>query len=166
MKVVTSEAFRLVLRRGVMLLISLTLLPLAGCVTQQSDIKQTERNLQQRIKQSNDESAQTRARQSQEILMLREQELPQLRGELERALHQAQELQSKQEDLKQRTIQTEQQAKRLEQLAGKMEAESTTRQTQIQESLTAQDMRNDVVIGTILLQMEKLEKRVQALEKR
>ena len=61
-----------------------------GCIAQQADLKQTEKNLQQRIKQSSDESAQTRARQSQEISVLREQELPQLRGELERALHQAQ----------------------------------------------------------------------------
>ena len=113
-----------------------------GCVAQQSDLKQTERNLQQRIKQSNDESAQTRARQSQEILMLREQELPQLRGELERALHQAQELQGKQEDLKQRSAQLEQQTKRLEQLAGKLETESTTRYNQVRESLNAQDVKN------------------------
>jgi tol-pal system protein YbgF len=113
-----------------------------GCVAQQSDLKQTERNLQQRIKQSNDESAQTRARQSQEILMLREQELPQLRGELERALHQAQELQGKQEDLKQRSAQLEQQTKRLEQLAGKLEAESTARYNQVRESLNAQDVKN------------------------
>jgi septal ring factor EnvC (AmiA/AmiB activator) len=114
----------------------------AGCVAQQSDLKQTERNLQQRIKQSNDESAQTRARQSQEILMLREQELPQLRGELERALHQAQELQGKQEDIKQRSAQLEQQTKRLEQLAGKLEAESTMRYNQVRESLNAQDVKN------------------------
>jgi tol-pal system protein YbgF len=113
-----------------------------GCVAQQSDLKQTERNLQQRIKQSNDESAQTRARQSQEILMLREQELPQLRGELERALHQAQELQGKQEDLKQRSSQLEQQTRRLEQLAGKLESESTTRYNQVRESLNAQDVKN------------------------
>src|SRR5262247_2325476 len=90
-----------------------------GCLAQQADLKQTERNLQQRIKQSSDESAQTRARQSQEISALREQELPQLRGELERALHQTQELQGKQEDLKQRTAQLEQQTKRLEQLSSK-----------------------------------------------
>ena len=132
MKAVKSDASRSVLRGGVMLLILLTFLPLAGCVAQQPDLKQTEKNLQLRIKQSSDESAQTRARQSQEISVLREQELPQLRGELELALHQAQELQGKQENLK----------------------------TQIQESLNAQDRRNDVVIGTILLRMEKLEKRV------
>ena len=83
-----------------------------GCVAQQADLKQTEKSLQQRIKQSSDESAQTRARQSQEILVLREQELPQLRGELERALHQAKELQRKQDDLKQRSAQLEPQTKR------------------------------------------------------
>jgi tol-pal system protein YbgF len=113
-----------------------------GCIAQQADLKQTEKNLQQRIKQSSDESAQTRARQSQEISVLREQELPQLRGELERALHQAQELQGKQEDLKQRSAQLEQQTKRLEQLAGKLEADSTTRYNQVRESLNAQDLKN------------------------
>jgi tol-pal system protein YbgF len=115
---------------------------LTGCVAQQADLKQTEKNLQQRIKQSSDESAQTRARQSQEISVLREQELPQLRGELERALHQAQELQGKQEDLKQRSAQLEQQTKRLEQLAGKLEADSTSRYNQVRESLNAQDVKN------------------------
>jgi tol-pal system protein YbgF len=115
---------------------------LTGCIAQQADLKQTEKNLQQRIKQSSDESAQTRARQSQEISALREQELPQLRGELERALHQAQELQGKQEDLKQRSAQLEQQTKRLEQLAGKLEADSTTRYNQVRESLNAQDVKN------------------------
>jgi len=115
---------------------------LTGCVAQQADLKQTEKILQQRIKQTSDESAQTRARQSQEISVLREQELPQLRGELERALHQAQELQGKQEDLKQRAAQLEQQTKRLEQLAGKLETDSTTRYNQVRESLNAQDIKN------------------------
>lgn len=109
-----------------------------GCIAQQADLKQTEKNLQQRIKQSSDESAQTRARQSQEISALREQELPQLRGELERALHQVQDLQGKQEDLKQRTAQLEQQTKRLEQLTGKLE----TGNNQVRESLNAQDVKN------------------------
>jgi tol-pal system protein YbgF len=117
------------------------LLSAGGCA-QQADLKQTEKNLQQRIKQSSDESAQTRARQSQEISALREQELPQLRGELERALHQAQELQGKQEDLKQRSTQLEQQTKRLEQLAGKLETDSTTRYNQMRESFNAQDVKN------------------------
>jgi tol-pal system protein YbgF len=113
-----------------------------GCIAQQADLKQAEKSLQQRIKQSSDESAQTRARQSQEISVLREQELPHLRGELERALHQAQELQGKQEDLKQRSTQLEQQTKRLEQLASKLETDGTTRYNQIRESFNAQDVRN------------------------
>jgi tol-pal system protein YbgF len=115
---------------------------LTGCIAQQSDLKQTEKNLQLRIKQSSDESAQTRARQSQEISVLREQELPQLRGELERALHQAQELQGKQEDLKQRATQIEQQAKKVEQLAGKIETESSTRYAWVQKSLDTQDLKS------------------------
>ena len=145
MTVVTFEAFPLTRCRGVMLVLSLTILSLAGCIAQQSDFKQMESNLQQCIKQSSEEGAQTRARQNQDILILREQELPQLRGELERALHQAHELQGKQEDLKLHAAQLEQQTKK---------------------SLNDQDMRNDVVIGTILLRMEDLEKRVKALEKR
>jgi tol-pal system protein YbgF len=115
---------------------------LTGCIAQQSDLKQTEKNLQLRIKQSSDESAQTRARQSQEISVLREQELPQLRGELERALHQAQELQGKQEDLKQRATQIEQQTKKVEQLAGKIETESSTRYAWVQKSLDTQDLKS------------------------
>jgi tol-pal system protein YbgF len=115
---------------------------LYGCMAQQADLKQTEKNLQQRIKQSSEELAQTRARQSQEISTLREQELPQLRGELERAFHQAQELQGKQEDLKQRSAVLEQQTKKLELLASKIEGESTTRYAQVRESLNAQDVKN------------------------
>ncbi|HSF68723.1 MAG TPA: tol-pal system protein YbgF [Nitrospiraceae bacterium] len=106
-----------------------------GCIAQQADLKQTERSLQQRIKQSSDESAQTRARQSQEISALREQELPQLRGELDRVSHQAQDLQGKQEDLRQ-------QIKRLEQVAGKLESDNTARYNQMRESLNAQDVKN------------------------
>ena len=114
----------------------------AGCALQ-SDLKQTEKNLQQRIKQSSDESAQTRARQSQEISVLREQDLPQMRGELERALHQSQELQGKQEDLKQRASQIEEQTKKLEQLAGKMETESSTRYAWVQKSLDNQELKSN-----------------------
>ncbi|HEX7768264.1 MAG TPA: hypothetical protein VF443_16240, partial [Nitrospira sp.] len=62
---------------------------LSGCVAQQADLKQTERALQQKLKQQDDQLSQTRARQSQEISNLREQDLPQLRGELEKARHQA-----------------------------------------------------------------------------
>jgi len=121
--------------------IALMMLLLGGCVAQQADLKQTEKTLQQRIKQSNDELAQTRARQSQEISSLREQELPQLRGDLEKAMHQAQDLQAKQEDLKHRSAQLEQQTKKLEQLAAKMETDSTTRYAWVQKSIDNQDAK-------------------------
>jgi tol-pal system protein YbgF len=120
----------------------LTPVLLHGCMAQQADLKQTEKNLQQRIKQSNEELAQTRARQSQEISTLREQELPQLRGELERAQHQAQEILKAQDDLKQRSAVLEQQTKKLEQLSGKLDAEGSTRYAQVRESLNAQDVKN------------------------
>jgi tol-pal system protein YbgF len=124
---------------AVVLVMVLTLL--SGCVAQQADLKQAEKTLQQRIKQSSDELAQTRARQSQEISTLREQELPQMRGDLERALHQTQDLQAKQEDLKHRSAQLEQQTKKLEQLVAKMEADSATRYAWVQRSFDNQDAK-------------------------
>ncbi|MDH4098923.1 MAG: tol-pal system protein YbgF [Nitrospira sp.] len=114
---------------------------LSGCVAQQADLKQTEKVLQQRIKQQDDQFSQTRARQSQEISTLRDQELPQLRGELEKALYLTQDLQAKQEDLKHRLAQSEQQAKKLEQLAAKMDADNTTRHAWVQKSLDTQDAK-------------------------
>jgi tol-pal system protein YbgF len=124
---------------AVVLVMVLTLL--SGCVAQQADLKQAEKTFQQRIRQSNEELAQTRARQSQEISTLREHELPQLRGDLEKALHQAQELQAKQEDLKHRSVQIEQQTKKLEQLSAKMEADGAARYAWVQRSLDNQDAK-------------------------
>lgn len=72
---------------------------LSGCVAQQADLKQTERELQRRIKQSTEELAQTRARQNQEIVSLREQDIPTLRGDVDRAIHRTQSLESRQDDL-------------------------------------------------------------------
>jgi tol-pal system protein YbgF len=114
---------------------------LSGCVAQQADLKQTERVLQQRIKQQDDQFSQTRARQGQEISSLRDQELPQLRGELEKALYQSQELRTKQEDLLHRTAQLEQQTRKLEQLTAKLDADSTTRYAWLQKSLDNQDAK-------------------------
>lgn len=164
---------------------SLQMLPLVamtflgGCVAQQADMKQTERALQQKLKQQDDQLSQTRARQSQEISMLREQDLPQLRGELEKARHQAEELNARQQDLKDRSVQLGQQTQKLEQLAAKLETDTNTRYVWLHKSLEAQDAKTnermgklsegldslDVVIGTILLRIEELEKRLQVIEK-
>ena len=114
---------------------------LTGCVAQQADLLQTEKVLQQRIKQQDEQLSQTRARQSQEISALRDQDLPQLRGELERALYQTQDIQAKQEDLKHRLAHVEQQAKKLEQLTAKMDADNTTRHAWVQKSIENQDTK-------------------------
>jgi tol-pal system protein YbgF len=140
-----------------------------GCVAQQADLKQTEKSLQQKIKQSNEELAQTRARQSQEISTLREQDLPRLQGELERALHQAQELQNKQDDLKQRSAQLEQQTRKLEQLSAKLETENANRYAQVRESLNAQDMKSksdrDQLRGEVNNRLDEMNRQMELLRK-
>lgn len=128
---------------------------LSGCVAQQSDLKQTEKVLQQRIKQQDDQLSQTRARQSQEISTLRDQDLPQLRGELEKALYLTQDLQAKQEDLKHRLAQSEQQTKKLEQLAAKMDADNTTRHAWVQKSLDTQDTKVAAKLDELSRAMEQ-----------
>jgi tol-pal system protein YbgF len=93
----TSRPIRLV--AVLPLICGLGLPTLGGCVAQQADLKQTERELQRKIKQSTEELAQTRARQSQEIVSLREQDIPALRGDLDKAVHKAQTLEVRQDDL-------------------------------------------------------------------
>ncbi len=126
---------------------------LPGCVAQQSDLKKAEKDLQQQL-------SQTRARQSQEISTLREHELPQLRGELEKALHQARELQNKQEDFKHRSAQLEQQTKKLEQLAAKLETDSSTRYLWMQKSFETQDAKVSARLDELSKTMEVLKKEV------
>lgn len=84
---------------GVCVLVAAGLSLLSGCVAQQADLKQTERELQRRIKQTTEEQAQTRARQNQEIVSLREQDIPSLRGDVDKAIHRAQTLEARQDDL-------------------------------------------------------------------
>jgi tol-pal system protein YbgF len=134
---------------------------LSGCA-QQADLVHTERVLQQRIKQQDDQLSQTRARQSLEISTLRDQELPLLRGELEKALHQGQDLRARQEDLLHRTAQLEQQARKLEQLTAKLDADGTTRYAWFQKSLDNQDAK----VATRLDELSKaMEGAMAALKK-
>jgi len=145
-------------RCAVAVVIVVLLAFLSGCVAQQADLKQTEKVLQQRIKQQDDQLSQTRARQSQEISTLRDQELPQLRGDLEKAFHQAQDLQAKQEDLKHRSAQLEQQTKKLEQLAARLETDGSTRHLWVQKSLDTQDAKVAARLDEISKAMEGLKK--------
>lgn len=86
-------------RLGLFVLTATGFALLSGCVAQQADLKQTERELQRRIKQQTEEQAQTRARQNQEIISLREQDIPSLRGDLDKSMHRSQVLESRQDDL-------------------------------------------------------------------
>jgi tol-pal system protein YbgF len=122
------------MRRAEAVIVIVLIALLSGCVAQEADLRQTEKVLQQRIKQQDDQLSQSRARQGQEIATLRDQELPRLRGELERALYLAQDLQSKQEDFKHRLAQLEQHVK-------KMDADNTTRHAWVQKSLDTQDAK-------------------------
>ena len=148
---------------------SVLILVMVGCMAQQADLKKTEQNLQTRIKQSSDELAQRGAQQRQELAVLREQELPQLRGELERAQQQARELQAKQDDLKQRSMQIEQQTKKLEQLAAKLENDTTTRYAWIQKSLETQDLKNkedrDLLRTEVNARLDDVNKQMELLRK-
>ena len=128
-------------RCGVAVVLVMLFTLLSGCVAQQADLKQTERALQQRIKQQDEQNSQSRARQGAELSELRDKELPRLQGELEKALHQAQELQARQDDLKARSSQLEQQTKKLEQLAAKLETDTNTRYVWLQKSLETQDAK-------------------------
>lgn len=145
--------FQLRAKHGVLLGIAVGGLLLPGCVAQQSDLKKAEKDLQQQL-------TQTRARQSQEISTLREHELPQLRGELEKALHQARELQNKQDDFKHRSAQLEQQTKKLEQLAAKLDTDSSTRYLWMQKSFETQDAKVSARLDELSKAMEALKKEV------
>jgi len=136
---------------GVILSIATVGAVLSGCVAQQADLKQTEKVLQQQL-------SQTRARQGQEITTLREYELPQLRGELEKVLHQTQELQARQEDLKHRSAQLEQQTKKLEQLVAKLETDGSTRHLWVQKSFETQDAKVSARLDEMSKTMEAMKK--------
>ena len=122
----------------VLLVLSLVYLSLSGCVAQQADMKSMER----KIKESSAEQNKRVAQQNQELEILKSQELPKLRGELEKAQHQAQEIKRAQDDLSQRSAVLEQQARKLEQLSSQLESGSANRYAQVRESLNAQDMKN------------------------
>ena len=156
MKALLTHGPRSVLRReGIVILV----LALSGCVPQQVDLKQTEKNLPQRIKQLSDESTETRARQNREISEIREEELPQLRGNLERALHQTQDLQAKQDDLRLRV-------RNLEQVVGRTERTLEGSTNPLGNDIEARVDTLVEVTSSILVQIADLSKRIKTIEKK
>src|SRR4029078_7930890 len=144
-------------------LLSISLL--SGCVAQQADLKSAER----RMKESNEALAQRGAQQRQELEELKSQEIPKLRGELEKAQHQAQEIQRAQDDLSQRWVVIEQQTKKLEQLSAKLDAESSNRYAQVREILNAQDIKNksdrDQLRVDVNTRLDDVNRQMEALRK-
>src|SRR6476469_2428615 len=98
---------------AVLFALSLIYLSLSGCVAQPGDMKSMER----KIKESSAEQNKRVAQQNQELEILKSQELPKIRGELEKAQHQVQEIQRVQDDLSQRSAVLEQQTRKLQQLS-------------------------------------------------
>ena len=144
---------QLLMMRYALLGVAIIGLVLPGCMAQQSDLKRTEKDFKNQL-------SQTSARQNQEISTLREQELPQLRGELEKAMHLAKDLQGRQEDFKHRSAQLEQQTKKLEQLATKLEADSGTRYLWVQKSFETQDAKVSARLDEVAKAMEALKKEI------
>ena len=146
-----------------MCLLSISLL--SGCVAQQADLKSAER----RMKESNEALAQRGAQQRQELEELKSQEIPKLRGELEKAQHQAQEIQRAQDDMRQRSAVLEQQTRKLEQLSAKLDADSANRYAQVRESLNAQDVKNkadrDQLRLDVNARLDDVNRQMEALRK-
>ena len=130
------------------MIIIVLFLVLTGCVAQEADLRQTEKDLQHSIKKQNAQLSQARAKQSMEISTLRDQDLPRLRGDVERAVNQAQDLQAKQDDLKFRLTSLEQHAK-------KMETENSTRHAWVQKSLTTQEAKVSARLNELSQAMEQ-----------
>lgn len=82
-----------------------------------------------------------------------------MRGELEKALHLTKDLQARQEDLKFRSAQAEQQTKKLEQLAAKLETDGSTRYLWMQKSFETQDAKVSARLDDLAKAMEALKKK-------
>ena len=127
-----------------------------GCVAQQADM----RGIERRLMQSNQKLAQSGAQQRQELEALKGEEIPKLRGELDRALQKMLVLQSKQDDLEQQMAVLKQPAK--PELDGNL-------YTQMRESLNALDVKNkadrDQLRGDVNIRLDEINRQMEVLSK-
>ncbi|MCW5797552.1 MAG: putative TPR repeat containing exported protein [Nitrospira sp.] len=145
---------------------------LSGCVAQQADLKQTERELQRRIKQQTEEQAQNRARQNQEIVSLREQDIPSLRGDVDKALHRAQSLDARQDDLLAKLANQESKFERRIGEAEKRSAEEGKRLGWVEKQLVDQDAllkgerdRNRAELSSVTARLDQINSHIEAIQK-
>jgi hypothetical protein len=153
----------------VLIILSLIYLSLSGCVEQQGDMKGDMKSMERKINVSSAEQNKRVAQQNQELEILKGEELPKFRGELEKAQHQTQEIQRAQDDLSQRSAALEQQTRKLEQLSSKVETESANRYAQVRESLNAQDMKNksdrDQLRNDVNTRLDDINRQMESLRK-
>jgi len=159
-------------RLGVCVLVVTGCALLSGCVAQQADLKQTERELQRRIKQQTEEQAQNRARQNQEIVSLREQDIPSLRGDVDKALHRAQSLDARQDDLLAKLANQESKFERRIGEAEKRSIEEGKRLGWVEKQLVDQDAmlkgerdRSRADLAAVTARVEQLNTHIDAIQK-
>jgi TolA-binding protein len=145
---------------------------LSGCVAQQADLKQTERELQRRIKQTTEEQAQNRARQNQEIVSLREQDIPSLRGDVDKAIHRTQELEHREDDLLNKIANLNKQSEQRTVESEKRSAESNKRLGWVEKQLVDQDAmlkgerdRSRTEIASATVRMDQVTNHIDAIQK-
>jgi tol-pal system protein YbgF len=145
---------------------------LSGCVAQQADLKQTERELQRRIKQQTEEQAQTRARQNQEIVSLREQDIPSLRGDVDKAMHRTQSLEARQDDLLAKLASQESKFNQRMAESEKRSAEESKRLGWVEKQLVDQDAllkgerdRSRADLAAVSVRLDQVTSHLDAMQK-
>ena len=159
-------------RVGVLVLVASGLAVLSGCVAQQADLKQTERELQRRIKQQTEEQAQTRARQNQEIVSLREQDIPSLRGDVDKAIHRTQSLEARQDDLLAKLASQDSKVNQRFGESEKRSAEESKRLGWVEKQLVDQDAllkgerdRNRAELAAVTSRLDQVTAHIDAIQK-
>jgi tol-pal system protein YbgF len=165
---------------GGVIICGLVSLLLSGCLAQQAELKDVERNLgtkitkldqrdkelQQTVKQAKVDIdklvSETRARLSQEISALREEELPALRGGLDKDSHQMATLRSRLDDLEH---QVTKRAAALEKAQSDQAAAAKTDRDRLHDDVTKLTGRMDAMNGTVASVTKKLGEKLDEQDK-
>ncbi|MBA2253387.1 MAG: tol-pal system protein YbgF, partial [Nitrospirales bacterium] len=165
---------------GGVVICGLVSLLLSGCLAQQAELKDVERNLgtkitkldqrdkelQQTVKQAKVDIdrlvSETRARLSQEISALREEELPALRGGLDKDSHQMATLRSRLEDLEH---QLTKRAAAIEKSQGDQAAAAKTDRDRLHDDVIKLTGRMDAMNGTVASVTKKLGEKLDEQDK-
>ncbi len=156
-------------------------LVLSGCLAQQADLRQTNRELQkshqelqfkiQKAKEEIDRMVgETRARLAEEIRSVKEEQLPSLRGDIQVTAHQAMQLVRSQED---KLIRLEQfvhkqeheQKSRLASLESKFEKDLRDHTTALKQELGSESAKTSARLDEVAARLDAVHKTISALTK-